>query len=281
MKLQTFVIAATMMCSVACVNAGHKRTLPLAFLTMDGIHADGSGAFFAADGFDGDRVYAITPEGTTSVLAGGLAGPIDVTNDSAGNLYVTNFNNATVSKVSPEGVVSDFATVLIGPSGITIDSGGNLYVSHFGAGNGDGDTILKVSPDGSTSVFSQGGLLNAPVGTAIDEEGNIYAANFNDGIVLKILPDGTQLQIAQIDAPNGFAIGHLAYANGRLFATGLADQVIYVIRPNGRVRVRRNAPEGDFPNGITFDSATNQILFTNAFAPVSGFERIRLRNRRY
>jgi sugar lactone lactonase YvrE len=281
MKLRTFLITTILTCATLSVNAGHRRTLPLAFLTMDGIHADGSGMFYAADGFDGSRVYAITPEGTTSEFADGLSGPIDVTNDSDGNLYVTNFNNATVSKISPEGVVSEFATVLTGPSGITIDGSGNLYVSHFGAGGGEGDTILKVAPDGTTSVFSQGGLLSAPVGITFDNKGNLYTANFNNGIVIKIKPDGTQHQIAQIESPNGFAIGHLAFANGRLFATALAEQVVYVVRPNGRTRIIRQAPEGDFPNGITFDAATNQILFTNTFAPTSGFKRIRLRNRHH
>lgn len=281
MKIQTLIMTIIFTSMTFSANANLRRTLPLAFLTMDGIHADGSGMFYAADGFDGSRVYAITPEGTTTEFASGFSGPIDVTNDSSGNLYVTNFNNATVSKVSPQGEVSEFATVLAGPSGITVDSQDNLYVSHFGAGDGEGDTILKISPDGEVSVFSQGGLLSAPVGITFDNKGNLFTANFNNGIIIKIKPDGTQHQIAQIDAPNGFAIGHLAFANGRLFVTALAEQVVYVVRPNGRMRVIRRADEGDFPNGITFDEATNQILFTNVFAPTSGFKRIRLRSSRY
>jgi sugar lactone lactonase YvrE len=279
MKLQKLILAVAMISLTLSANANHRRTLPLAFLTMDGIHADGSGMFYAADGFDGSRLYAITPEGTTTEFANGFSGPIDITNDSAGNLYVTNFNNATVSKVTPEGEVSEFASTLVGPAGITIDDEGNLYIAHFGGGNGDGTTILKVSPDGTSSVFSQGGLLSAPVGITFDDRGNLFTANLNNGIIIKIQPDGTQHQIAQIEAPNGFAVGHLAFANGRLFATALAEQVVYVIRPNGRMRVIRRTEEGNFPNGITFDAATNQILFTNTFAPTSGFKRIRLRNR--
>lgn len=279
MKLHTLITAIVFAGLTSSVDAGNRKTLPLAFLTMDGIHADGSGMFYAADGFDGNRVYSVTPEGVTKEFANGLAGPIDVTNDLAGNLYVTNFNNATVSKVTPEGEISEFAAVLTGPSGITIDAQGNLFVSHFGAGNGEGDTILKISPDGVSSVFSEGGLLNAPVGITFDNEGNLYTANFNNGIIIKIEPDGTQHQIAQIESPDGFAIGHLTFANGRLFATALAEQAVYIVRPNGRMRVIRRADEGNFPNGITYDAATNQVLFTNTFAPTSGFKRIRLRNR--
>jgi DNA-binding beta-propeller fold protein YncE len=118
MKLQTLIWTLIFTSITLNANAHNRRTLPLAFLTMDGIHADG------------------TAEGTATEFASGLSGPIDVTNDSQGNLYVTNFNNGTVSKISPQGEVSEFATVLTGPSGITIDAQDNLYVSHFGAGNG-------------------------------------------------------------------------------------------------------------------------------------------------
>jgi DNA-binding beta-propeller fold protein YncE len=273
-------LAALLACLVifSC-QAMAGRSIPLSVINMDGIHAADDGIIYAAEGFNGSRVFGITQEGITFVLAGGLAGPIDVANDSSGNLYVTNFNDATVTKISPDGSsVEKFADVLPGPAGIVVDANDNVYVSHYGEGNGDGDTVLKITPDGMVSVFAEGDFLFAPVATAIDEHGNIYVANFNQGAVIKISPEGSQELLATVDAPNGFAIGHMAYANGRLYASGAAAQTIYVIRMSGKVRERsRRVDETRFPNGLTYNEVDNSILFTYGFGRVSDIEKIKLR----
>lgn len=155
----------------------------------------------------------------------------------------------------------------------------HLYVAHFGVGDGDGNSILKITPDGQASVFSEGGMLEAPVGLTSDEHGNIYSANFNNGKVVKLDQYGGQTFLASIEAEAGFAIGHLAYVNDRIFATGIADKKIYVIRKNGRVRARNIVTPGEFPNGIAFNAATSEIMFINAFAPASAFSKIRIRPR--
>ncbi|MEO1576173.1 MAG: hypothetical protein AAFU65_14605 [Pseudomonadota bacterium] len=246
---------------------------------MDGIHAADDGLIYAAEGFNGSRVFAIAPDGQLFIQASDLAGPIDVANDSQGNLYVSNFNNATVSKITPEGVVTKFADVSAGPAGIVVDSQDNVIVSQYGVGNGDGVTVTKISPDGVVSALSTGGLLLAPVATAIDHEDNVYVANFNEGSVIKITPDGAQHLVAKLDAPDGFAIGHMAFVDNRLFATAIAGQKIVVIRRNGTIRERgRPLDEGRFPNGLTYDTANNTILFTYGFGPVADIEKIRLRD---
>lgn len=254
------------------------KALPLKVFNMDGLHVAADGLIYAAEGFTGDRVFVITPDGRVFIQASGLAGPIDVANDSLGNLYVSNFNDATISKITPEGEVSKFADVLPGPAGIVVDSKDNVIVSHYGVGNGDGVNVTIISPDGVVGNLSTGGLLLAPVATAIDEEDNVYVANFNEGSVIRISPYGDQQLLARLDAPNGFAIGHMAFANGRLFATAIADQKILVIRQNGAiVERRRELDEGRFPNGLTYDPINEQILFTYGFGPVADLEQIQLR----
>ncbi|MEO0973711.1 MAG: hypothetical protein AAFX85_11505, partial [Pseudomonadota bacterium] len=129
----TAVVFGTLVITAfAPAQAENRRSLPLKALVMDGVHVASTGEIFTAEGFSGDRLFIITPEGNTFVVTEGLNGPIDVTEDSAGNLFVTNFNNATVSKVTPAGELSHFADTLPFPAGITIDADDNLYVSQFG-----------------------------------------------------------------------------------------------------------------------------------------------------
>lgn len=273
--LSLLILSLTTTCAYA------KRKLALAYLTVDGIHATDSGVIFAADGFDGTKVYYITADGVAYDFGLGLDGPIDITDDTSGNLFVTNLNSNKVSKIDANGVVTDFAQTNVGPAGIVSDSYNNLYVSHFGAGNGDGDSILKISPAGEVSTFSEGGLLEAPVGITMDDEGNIYTANFNNGKIIKIDHEGKQSHIATIESDVGFAVGHIEWANNRLYATGLANQKIYVVRKKGRVNEKDIVSPGDFPNGITFNPSTNEVLFINTFAPASAFTRIRLPSRHH
>lgn len=262
-------------------TASAKRKLPLSYLSFDGLHASQSGVVFAADGFDGSKIYKIELDGTTKDFADGLNGPIDIAEDSAGNLFVTNYNSAKVSKITPAGEVVDFAEVLQRPSGIVSDQEDNLYVAHYGSDAADGDTILKITPQGEVSVFSQGGFLIAPVAMAIDPDGNIYTANFNEGSIIKLTPDGQQQIITRIGSSVGYAIGHMAYANGKLYATGLANQLIYIIRPaNGRVKARDIVEPGDFPNGITLNEVSGEVLFVNTFASADSLRRIRVQQPR-
>lgn len=271
-------LAATLAGLSGSAHAG--KSLPLKVFNMDGIHAADDGVIYAAEGFNGTRVFAITPDGQVFIQASDLAGPIDVANDSKGNLYVSNFNNATVSKIAPDGTTTVFAEVLPGPAGIVVDSHDNVIVSQYGVGAGDGTTVTKISPDGHVSALSAGGMLLAPVATAIDEYDNVYVANFNEGSVIKIAPDGTQHFIARVDAPDGFAIGHMAFVDNRLFATSIAGQKIIVVRMNGTIRERgRQIEEGRFPNGLTYDAPNNRILFTYGFGPVAELELIELRER--
>ena len=58
--------------------------------------------------------------------------------DTAGNLYVTNGANDTISKVTPTGTVSTFVSGLCGS--LAFDAAGNLYVS-----NAVDNTISKVT----------------------------------------------------------------------------------------------------------------------------------------
>ena len=86
-----------------------------------------------------------------------------------------------------------------------------------------GNSISKITPDGTSTTFATDSLFNCPNGLTIDPDNNLYACNFSDGRVFKITPTGevsvfTTLQ-ALFGGPNPVGNGHLTYSNGYLYAT--------------------------------------------------------------
>ena len=67
-----------------------------------------------------------------STFASGFNGPVGLAFDAAGNLYVANYGNSTVSEVTPAGLVSTFASGFEQPYGLAFDAAGNLYVANYG-----------------------------------------------------------------------------------------------------------------------------------------------------
>lgn len=204
---------------------------------IDGLYVDSSGTLYAAGTFRGFSVFKIEGNGDVSNAANGFSGPIHMTRSTDGNLYVTNFNSASVSQVNQDGMVSTFASVKNGPSGIVSDADGNLYVSHYGTGNGTGNSVTKITPDGTVSDFAVGGTLRAPVGIAIDGEGNLYVANLFDGRLTKITPDGTASLFSEVAVAQPFTIGHLVWAKDKLYGTHVGQSRIYSFDSTGTAAV--------------------------------------------
>ena len=84
----------------------------------------------------------VTPAGVVSSFASGFDDPVGLAFDAAGNLYVANLLDNTVSEVTPAGVVSTFAAGFSGPAGLAFDSAGNLYVANSGS-----NTVDVVPPE--------------------------------------------------------------------------------------------------------------------------------------
>lgn len=145
-------------------GAGSSAT----FNNPTGVALDASGNVYVADLLN-NMIRKITPDGTTSVLAGdGEIGskdgldtaarfyfPTSLTVDASGNIYVTDAVNNLIREVTPAGLVSTLAgsgkadsengigtaASFNDPTGITIDGSGNLYVA-----DANNDLIRKISP---------------------------------------------------------------------------------------------------------------------------------------
>jgi sugar lactone lactonase YvrE len=167
------------------------------FNSPRGLAIDGANNLYVAD-TNSHTIRKITSAGVVSTVAGlaltpGMAdgtgsaarfdGPLGVTSDAAGTLYVVDANNNRVRKITPAGVVTTLAGSATGiagstdgagsaakfntPYGIKLDASGNVYVA-----DSFNFTVRKITPTGlvSTVVGVAGGtpftedLLPAKVG---------------------------------------------------------------------------------------------------------------------
>lgn len=248
---------------------------PLSYPT--GLAVDGAGTLYVSDD---DTIRKITPDGVVTTLAGmaGLAGsadgpgpaarfdgPTGVAVDRAGNLYVTDVNNATIRKVTPDGVVATLA--------------GTAHVS----GNSDGK--------GPAARFNLVMASGTVAGVAVDGAGNVFVVDSGNDLIRSITPDGTVTTIAG-KAGGGNVDGPLASARfnwptalaldaaGDLFvadtgnntvrkitAAGVVSTVVGVVRPPAMPGSPGNAP-GPLPAsilnpiGVAVDPSGSKLYIT-------------------
>jgi sugar lactone lactonase YvrE len=221
-----------------------------------GVAVDSAGDLFIAD-YGNKRVRKVTPDGVITTVAGngtyGYSGdggpataallyePSGVAVDTAGNLFITDFNYAIVRKVRPDGLISTVTGIgtwgfsgdggpatsaqLAGPGLVAVDSAGNLFIADtknnrvrkvalVAAGpvffpqvavGGGYSTLFTVTNTGSTSA--SGSLI------LTDQQGNPFPVN------------GTLTDSSGITQPPspGYSFSFTVPAGGTIFlsATGL------------------------------------------------------------
>lgn len=244
---------------VACWQEGMAQTVSSFKLStpiyVDGFRVGPDGTIYTAGSWKSPIVQKVAPDGTVTTIAEGLNGPTDIVRDAEGNLYVSEYNGTTISKITPEGAVSEFATVAQGPAGLEIGPDGALYVSIYGKVNGDGTTVIKISPDGKAEPFVSGQGIEAPIGLTFDDQGNLYVANSKDGKIHKVDSKGQVSLVATVPGPaTFFNTGHLVYAGGKLYASGNGSHRVYEVSLAGEVNVLAGTGERGTQDGPAKDA---------------------------
>jgi DNA-binding beta-propeller fold protein YncE len=209
-------------------------------------------------------IYKFTWDGGQSIFASGLTDPWDVAFDSAGNLFVVDYDhdelvgNAAVYKITPNGVRTTFASGLSYPAYLAVDSAGNVFVADYNQG-----VVYQYKPTGSRATFASG--LHHPVGMAFNSAGNLFVVdnsigNVYQGRIYEYKPHGSRTTFAVLnpsDRPADLAFDSM----GNLLMADLSGNIykydLVVLRRHPRTSF------GSVPNSaqsLACDSAGNLLV---------------------
>jgi uncharacterized protein (TIGR03437 family) len=203
--------------------SGDNGPATSAQLSAGGVAVDSAGNLYIADP-NNNRIRKVSNGVITTVAGNGargysgdggpatnamLSGPVAVTVDSAGNLYIADSYNNRIREVS-NGMITTVAAGLNFPSGVAVDFAGNLYITDTGnfrirkVSNG---VITTVAGNGTQGFSGDGGPatsaeLNNPAGISVDSVGNLYIADTNNFRVRVLTPSCTySVALASLQAP--------------------------------------------------------------------------------
>lgn len=166
----------------------------------------------------------------------------------AGDVYESDFATGTIFRftrdANDEVVKLTYATNLPDVRGLTFDHAGNLFV-------GQSETIIKITPGGSTTVFASD--LHGPNFLTTDQTGNLYASD-RDGNVLRFTPAGERsVFVSGLSKPSGLAFDFA----GNLFVADTSSNAIYRFTPSGE---RSTFAAGlSIPQGLTVAPVRNVV----------------------
>ncbi|MFW9873167.1 MAG: SMP-30/gluconolactonase/LRE family protein [Candidatus Thorarchaeota archaeon] len=195
-------------------------------ITPDDITVDDEGNFYATSAIGGE-VYKINPQGMKQVIARGLNGPNGICFDEeTGRLFMSEcFWGNNVYELDPEGVEDPRLVTagLVVPEGFDIRDG-ELVIPDFGTW-----TIVVVDMDTGiiTPLVTEG--LITPIALTIGPDGYIYTPELATGLVKKISPDGSEIEILTQLLPG---LDNLAFGpDGYLYVSSYHDATIWKVNP--------------------------------------------------
>ena len=194
-------------------------------------------------------------------LGAGYYQPTGVAVDAAGNVYVADLNNGTVTKM-PAGChssvcVSTLGGGFSGPNTLAVDGTGNIYVADS---NNYKVTEMPAGCASSTCVTALGGGFTRAAGIAVDRKGNVYVADYNNRAVTE-MPPGCHSVTCLTTLGGGFVNprGVAVDASGNVYVVDSAATAVKEMPP-GCASISCVATLGgglSSPTGIAVDGGGN------------------------
>ena len=136
-----------------------------------------------------DGIRRVSPEGTVRLFASDkerLVNCMGLAFDSQGYLYVAVFDTSAIIKIAPDSTLQTLASggLIHHPDALVLDNKDNVYVAN------DGNDIVKITPEGTVSLFAQDRLLAFTSGLTFGRNGLLYASNPWANSVVGITAEG-------------------------------------------------------------------------------------------
>lgn len=249
---------------------GDTRTVATDVAEPRDIAADATGNLYIAES---RRVFRLTPSGQLSLYAGqpdaaalpedvpasnaALSGPMHVSLDAAGNLYVTEEAGRRVRRITPGGFIRTVANgqSFTDPVSAVMDTRGVLRVADYA-----GNRIFSVAPDAKVTVaagdgtagfrgdnaLATGARLNRPREMVLDRAGNLIFADSLNHRIRRIGVNGVITTIAGTGTRGFSGDGRLATQAQLNTPRGvfLDPAGVLYIADSGNHRIRRIAANG-------------------------------------
>ncbi|MGA9527779.1 MAG: gluconolaconase [Terriglobales bacterium] len=197
------------------IDRDHKVSAFLnEMMNATAIAFDRQGKMYVSSRHD-EAVYVVSPSGDVSSYAEGMGVATGIAFDREENLFVGD-RSGTIFKIARDRQIFVFATLEPSVSAyhLAVGPDGDLFVT--GPTTSSFDSVYKIDPHGSVSVFYRG--LGRPQGMAFDIDGNLYVAASLSGKrgIVKITPQGK----ASVEVAGNGLVG-LAFApdNSAILAT--------------------------------------------------------------
>jgi serine/threonine protein kinase, bacterial len=135
----------------------------------------------------------------------GLYQPQGLAVDSAGTVYVADFNNRVVKMAAGSNTQTVLPfTGLNYPEGVAVDTAGSVYVADRG-----NDRVVKLAAGSNTPTDLPFTGLNNPDGVAVDTAGSVYVTDTDNNRVVQLAPGSntqTVLPFTGVSVPWGIAV---------------------------------------------------------------------------
>jgi tetratricopeptide (TPR) repeat protein len=198
--------------------------------------------------------------------------PYSLAIDPSGNLFVSDWDTASIYKLTPKGDKSTFATTEIAAKILACDQAGNLF-----AGVPVKKSIFKYEPGGARSDFATDIIVNT---LAIDKAGNVYIGD-TGSTIFKFTPGGAKSDFAKVTtSPHGFGFD----GSGKLFvvesfsgaiskfASDGAESMFLAGRPQPEPEEEEEAEsETDSSTGLPQKYAKDYLIARSTMSPDKKF----------
>ena len=201
------------------------------------------------------RVLKVAPDGQVTVVTtlpsflpnpSVFVGPVDLTLDTAGNIYVLN-NSFEIFRIAPDGTFTRIRTNQTGQISFARDAAGTFYVVYS---NGT-YKVARIDASGAQTIWEAEGFSN-PQGIVHGADGNIYVSDRNRSAILKVTPQGAVSVFASV---GGQSNGLAQDAGGNFYVSIGNLNIVLKVTPQGATSTYATGLNG--PSEVQFDAQGN------------------------